>query len=143
MNKPVILIIDDEENVLSALNRLLRKEPYSVVTTTSPKKALKFLERMVVSLVITDQKMEEVSGEEVVQQVAQKYPGTMFIILTGYPHTIDVAQMKGEVKVVTKPWNDDELKQTILSMLNMDNYQFVSITATNQEEYKCSSTESL
>ena len=143
MKKNIVLIIDDEENVLNSLKRLLRKEPYSVITTTSPKKALKFLERMKVSLIITDQKMDEISGEEVIRQAAQICPETDFMVLTGYSDTMGKVQSSAALIVVQKPWNDDELKQLIRKTLDTDNYSKVLTTVTNQEEYICSSTESL
>ncbi len=133
MKNKVVLIIDDEENVLSSLKRLLRKEPYTVVGTTSPKAAFKILERMKVSLVITDQRMEGFDGDEVIDEVRQKYPGIKCIKLTGYSDRTGTVP-DGAWKVVPKPWNDDEIKTTIRQAMDIDNRSRVSQNAINQEE---------
>lgn len=59
-----ILCVDDEVNILSAMKRLLRRDPYQVLTATSGREALKILEHCPVHLIISDQRMPEMGGTE-------------------------------------------------------------------------------
>ena len=133
MKNRVVLIIDDEENVISSLKRLLRKEPYAVVGTTSPKSAFEILEHMKVSLIITDQRMEGFDGDEVIDKVRHEYPDVKCIKLTGYSKTAGTSPDTAW-KVVTKPWNDDEIKRTIRQAMDTEDHSGAFHNAINQEE---------
>ncbi len=134
MKEQVVLLIDDENNVINSLKRLLRKEPYRIIATTSPEEALSILDRVKVSLVITDQKMEKFDGDEVISQVSEKYPDIKCIKLTGYSNRPGTSQNKGAWKVVPKPWNDDEMKMVIREALEIHRQPKVLNTAVNQED---------
>ena len=64
-----ILCIDDEQNILSSLKRLLRREGYQLLTTTSGSEAFKLLEENHVHLIISDQRMPEMNGTDFLAQV--------------------------------------------------------------------------
>lgn len=108
-----ILFVDDEENILSSLYRLFRREGYNILTATSGKDGLKQFENNIISLVISDHRMPEMEGVDFLARVKEVSPDIIRIMLTGYADmkaTI-AAINKGEVsRYITKPWNDDELK---------------------------------
>ncbi len=121
-----ILCVDDEQNVLNALKRLLRKEDYTIFTAVSGRDGLKILEENEVNLVISDQRMPEMSGTEFLSRVKEAYPDIIRIILTGYAEIDSITESinKGQIyKLFFKPWNDQSIKLEILQAL--DQYALV------------------
>ena len=111
-----ILIVDDEENILSALTRILRREAYRVLTCTSAKQAFDILALNQVQVILSDQRMPDISGTEFFSQVKDMYPDTIRIVLSGYTDLRSVTEAinKGAIyKFMTKPWQDDELRSEI------------------------------
>ncbi|MGD8452563.1 MAG: response regulator [Phycisphaerae bacterium] len=108
--------MDDEENVLSSLRRLLRREPYEIVTADSAEEGLRNLAAQPAQLVISDERMPDMTGTVFLREVRRRWPNTIRIILSGYSavDTILAAINEGAVyKFLTKPWNDEELKLNI------------------------------
>ncbi|HUV51098.1 MAG TPA: response regulator [Anaerolineae bacterium] len=115
-----ILCVDDEENILNSIRRLLRKENYNLLTALSGEEALRILEENDVQLVLSDQKMPQMSGMEFLSQVKKKYPDVIRIILTGYTGVDSITELinKGDLyKFFLKPWNDQNLKLEITRAL--------------------------
>lgn len=115
-NDRTILLLDDEENILSALTRLLRRDAYRVLTCTNAKQALEVLALNQVQVILSDQRMPEISGTEFFSQVKDMYPDTIRIVLSGYTdlRSVTDAINKGAIyKFMTKPWQDDELRRQI------------------------------
>ncbi len=111
-----ILCVDDEKNILNALKRLLRKEGYHLLFANSGKEGLQLLSENDVHLVISDQRMPEMSGTEFLEIVKDKYPDVLRIILTGYSDIDSITESinKGNIyKFFFKPWNDLRLKSEI------------------------------
>src|SRR3990167_10420533 len=79
-----ILCVDDEPNILSALRRLFRSAGFQVRTAVGGAAGLELLESETVDLVISDMRMPEMDGAEVLQQVRQRWPDTVRLLLTGY-----------------------------------------------------------
>jgi response regulator RpfG family c-di-GMP phosphodiesterase len=107
-----VLCVDDEVNVLNALKRLFRKEGYRLLTTSSGADALKLLQDNPVHMIISDQRMPEMSGTELMARVKEFYPDMIRIILTGYTDvdTITESINQGHIyKFFLKPWNDQSL----------------------------------
>lgn len=114
--KSRVLIVDDEENILSSLRRLLRREPYELLSASSGKEAVEVMESAPVHLVITDYRMPGMTGTELLREVQQRWPDTLRIVLSGYSEVkaIISAINDGAVyKFITKPWNDEEIKLNI------------------------------
>jgi len=110
-----ILIVDDEEANLRALDRLLSYE-YHPLTARSGTEALEMLAQHDCAMIISDQRMPEMSGLDFLKQAAEMRPQTIRILLTGYTDvdTLVEAINCGIVyKYVTKPWSNDELLQLI------------------------------
>lgn len=107
-----VLCVDDEINVLNALKRVFRKERFAILTASSGAEALNLLETNPVHMVISDQRMPEMSGTELMAQIKNLYPDIIRIILTGYTEvdTITESINKGHIyKFFLKPWNDQAL----------------------------------
>ena len=77
--KHTILCVDDEQNILNSLRRLLRKEGYQLFTTSSGAEGLKLLEQNEVHVVICDQRMPNMSGTDFLARVKAQYPDTIRI----------------------------------------------------------------
>lgn len=111
-----LLLVDDEPNILSSLSRLLRREGYTILTAVSPLVAFDLLARHPVQVVISDQRMPEMSGTEFLSRVRQLYPNTVRLVLTGYTdlESVTGAINQGAIyKFLTKPWDDDQLREQI------------------------------
>jgi putative nucleotidyltransferase with HDIG domain len=111
-----VLFVDDEVNILKALQRLLRMEEMNVICASRASEALDLLEKNPAQVVVTDQRMPEMSGVDFLAQVRERYPDIVRMMLTGYTEmnvAVDAIN-RGEIyRLITKPWNDDELRATI------------------------------
>jgi response regulator RpfG family c-di-GMP phosphodiesterase len=111
-----ILCVDDEENILHAVRRLLRREGYRILTATGGLEALNLMAAHPVNLVISDQRMPHMTGTEFLTRVRESYPDVIRIILTGYTDvdSITEAVNRGLIyKFLLKPWNDEDFKLDI------------------------------
>lgn len=115
-----VLLVDDEESILRALRRLLRGQPYEVVTAGGAEEALRLLEREPAHLVMSDHRMPGQTGVEFLREVRRRWPDTIRIILSGYTEVKAIidAINDGEVyKYLTKPWNEEEIKLHLVRAL--------------------------
>ncbi|MBP7508860.1 MAG: response regulator [Prolixibacteraceae bacterium] len=115
--KKTILYVDDEEINLRLFKNTFRRD-YRVLTASSAKEGLKLLEQNTIDLVITDQRMPEMTGVEFLSCVQQEFshipPGRM--IISGYsdPEDIELAFQEYQLyKFISKPWNKEDLSQII------------------------------
>jgi response regulator RpfG family c-di-GMP phosphodiesterase len=109
--KRPILIVDDEPEVLHSLKNLLRHD-YRVFTASSGADGLHILENEVIHLVMTDQRMPEMTGVEMLKRVKNEHPGAIRLIFTGYAEVKSViaAINQGNVfRFLSKPWEPEEL----------------------------------
>lgn len=110
-----IMIVDDEPANLRLLERLFRRD-YQVITAASGLEALQLLNQHDIALLMTDQRMPGMSGIELLKRTAEVRPHVVRIILTGYTDVGELVEAIncGQVyKYVTKPWNNDDLRQTV------------------------------
>jgi response regulator RpfG family c-di-GMP phosphodiesterase len=111
-----ILLLDDEENVLRALVRLLRRDNYNVLTATRPREALELLAANPVQVILSDQRMPEQSGTEFLFHVKEIYPDTVRLILSGYSDLASLTDAinRGAIyRYIAKPWDDEDLRRQI------------------------------
>jgi response regulator RpfG family c-di-GMP phosphodiesterase len=107
-----ILFIDDEANILSALKRLFRPLGYNIFTAKSGAQALAILEKEPVDIVISDMRMPQMTGAEVLERIRGKWPDMVRILLTGYADiTSTIAAInRGEIyRYIAKPWDDNDI----------------------------------
>jgi len=111
---PVVVCLDDDPQVLNAVQRALRRESYQVLTTDRPDTALRWLVERGVQLLITDLRMPDMDGGDLIRVVQKRFPETASLILTGFP---DQAPTDHPPRLITKPWDDEELKETVRALV--------------------------
>lgn len=114
--QPTLLLVDDEDGILSSLKRLLRREAYQVVTANGGQAGLDEMARRQIDVVVSDQRMPGMSGVEFLRQAKKLYPDTVRMVLSGYAdlQSITDAINEGAIyKFLSKPWEDDMLKAEI------------------------------
>jgi len=114
--RPRILVVDDEEAILETM-AFTFEDDYEVLTSVSPREALALLERDgPVAVVISDQRMPEMTGVEFLARVFALHPTTVRIILTGFADMDAIIKSINDGHVyayITKPWEPDQLKQVV------------------------------
>ncbi|OLC77648.1 MAG: hypothetical protein AUG04_00415 [Deltaproteobacteria bacterium 13_1_20CM_2_69_21] len=111
-----ILVVDDEEQVRTALTRLLEREGYTVTSAEGPTEGLEILRQQPIKLVISDHNMPDMSGIEFFRLIRERHPHVCRIMLTGDPEreTIIRAVNEGEVyRFLPKPWNNTTIRVTV------------------------------
>ncbi|MBZ0096316.1 MAG: Flp pilus assembly complex ATPase component TadA [Sulfuricella sp.] len=111
-----ILLVDDEPNVLKALQRVFRQENYEIVLANNGPEAIDLLRNGTFHLMISDYLMPGMTGAQVLKQAKAIQPDMIRIMLTGHADTGAVmgAINEGAVyKFILKPWNDDDLRVTV------------------------------
>ncbi len=116
LSQRTLLLLDDEENILTSLTRLLRRDGYKILKATSASAAFELLTEHPVGVIISDQRMPEMSGVEFLRRVKQIYPETVRLVLSGYTDLKSVTDAINEgavYKFLTKPWDDDLLRANV------------------------------
>jgi DNA-binding NtrC family response regulator len=110
-NKHSILLVDDEPEILFSLRGLLRRE-FDLHTALSGAEALDILHRQPIHVIMTDQRMPEMTGVELLRRARGDCPQAMRIVFTGYADIKSVVDAinQGQIyRYLTKPWDPDEL----------------------------------
>lgn len=117
--KPLVVLVDDDPGVLSALRRSLDREPYAIRTTSDPSEALGWVESLQVGAVVSDERMPAMTGTELLAEVSRKSPGTSRIMLTAYGgETARRTRMEDSVQcMIAKPWDDTMLRTALREFL--------------------------
>lgn len=113
--KRPILVVDDEPEILHSLKGLLRGD-FLVHTAGSGAEAVHILQEQAVHLVMTDQRMPQMTGVEFLRRVKSDHPEAIRLIFTGYADVqavIDAVNQGNVFRYVSKPWNPDELIKTL------------------------------
>jgi putative nucleotidyltransferase with HDIG domain len=116
MREHTVLFVDDEVNILRAVQRLLRHESCRVLTASRGREALDLLANDAAQVVVSDQRMPEMNGVELLSVIRERHPDAVRMMLTGYTEMNVAVEAinQGEIyRLITKPWNDEELKATL------------------------------
>ncbi|EKD26113.1 MAG: Response regulator receiver [uncultured bacterium] len=116
MSLPIVVFIDDEENILSAINRLCRKEIFQSFFTSNPDQVIEWVQTKEVAVVVSDQRMPDMDGTLLLEKVRSISPNTIRIILTGYADlqsAVEAINKCGVWRFMNKPWNENEFKFNI------------------------------
>jgi signal transduction histidine kinase len=113
--QPKVLVVDDEESVVVTIKAILQLDGYSVATTTSGAEARKMVREVEYDLVLTDLRLEDGDGLEVLKAVRESYPETVTIMLTGYASLESAIQAlrAGAYDYLVKPSEVEELRATV------------------------------
>jgi DNA-binding NtrC family response regulator len=115
-DQKTLLLLDDEANIIRALTRTLRRDGYRILSTTSVQEAFELLAGNEVQVIISDQRMPEMSGTDFLSEVKAIHPDTVRIVLSGYTDLKSVTEAinQGAIyKFLTKPWDDDQIRDHI------------------------------
>ncbi len=121
-----LLFVDDEANILKALKRLFRPHGYKIHTAEGGAAGLALLEKQPVDLVVSDMRMPEMDGAAFLEQVNQRWPDTVRILLTGYADitsTIDAVNKGCIYRYISKPWEDNDILLTVQRGLEQKNLE--------------------
>ncbi|MBW8039007.1 MAG: response regulator [Planctomycetes bacterium] len=117
MEKRTVLFVDDEEKILRSLKRSLMDEPYETLFANSGKEALEILQQHEAHVIVSDIRMPEMDGLELLKIVKEEFPHIIRLVLSGCSEADNIlnAINNGEVlRFITKPWKSDgNLKTTI------------------------------
>lgn len=139
-----LLCVDDEPNILSSLRRLLRARGYRVLLADSGAAALALLATETVDLVISDMRMPQMDGAQLLAEVRLRHPGVIRLLLTGYADIASIldAINRGEIyRYITKPWDDNDIVLTVRDALQrraleQDKLRLEALTRQQNEELK-------
>jgi len=130
---PRILVVDDEEAILETMTFTFMDD-FEVLTSTDARRALEILEQKApIAVVITDQRMPNMTGVELLAEVYERYPQTVRIMLTGFADADATIQAINDGHIyayINKPWEPDQLKQIVTravehNRLAMENVRLV------------------
>ncbi|SET17632.1 ATP-binding protein [Stigmatella erecta] len=113
-----LLLVDDEENILKSIRRVLRRGDWDIETATDAEEGLKRLEQFLPQVVISDFRMPGMNGVEFLARVKEQVPRAQRIMLTGQADqtAIEEAINRSEIfRFISKPWNDSHLVLTVKS----------------------------
>ncbi len=113
--KHPILLVDDEPEILYSLQGLLRRE-FELYTAESGSQALEILQQHPIHVIMSDQRMPEMTGVQLMHRVKTEHPEAIRIVFTGYADiraVVDAINNVGLYRYITKPWDPDELIQVL------------------------------
>jgi diguanylate cyclase (GGDEF)-like protein/PAS domain S-box-containing protein len=108
-----LLLVDDEENILSSLKRLLRRDGYTILTACGAAQGLQRLAETEVDVIVSDQRMPGMTGVEFLRRAKELYPDSIRMVLSGFTELqsiIDAVNEGAIYKFLTKPWDDERLR---------------------------------
>jgi signal transduction histidine kinase len=113
--KHTILVVDDEPDVVKSIQDLLRFD-YKVLGATRATDGLRLLQEQPVHVVLTDQRMPEMTGVEFLRRLREEHPDTVRLLITGYADiraVIDAINEGNVYRYITKPWEPEELQAVV------------------------------
>ncbi|GMQ88669.1 MAG: hypothetical protein BMS9Abin09_0099 [Gammaproteobacteria bacterium] len=146
-----LLLVDDELNILKAMQRLLRHDGYHILTATSGQEGLALLKDNDVKVIISDQRMPHMTGVEFLSKVNDIYPQTVRIVLSAYSDfsaVTDAINHGSIYKFFTKPWDDKLMRANVQeafqrSELSWKNNQLTQVFESTLEGIMITSAEGI
>lgn len=139
-----VLFVDDEINILSSLRRAMLEEEFTCHFAESAMRAVDILESKKVHVIVTDMRMPEMNGLELLKHVEANYPTVIKLVLSGYTQLPQVLATINQVDIfnfITKPWSIEELivilhKALDYYMLQEDNAKYKTLLETKNQSYQ-------
>jgi len=135
-----LLFVDDEQDILDSLKRTFQRQ-YKVLTARSGNEAIELLKSESIDLIMSDQRMPDVTGDAVLKFAMQTQPEAIRILLTGYADMESLLMCLNEAgifKYITKPWEPENLKLTLglaLEGLGLQRQLNVATTIIRKNHY--------
>ncbi|UXI70383.1 response regulator [Tahibacter amnicola] len=145
MSKPKVIFIDDEERMVRSLERMFRGR-YDVIATTNPQQVLDLVRTERIHVVVSDHRMPEMTGVDLLTEVRTISPSTLRILLTGYA---DLAAVIGSIndgeifRFLRKPWDEGELRKKVDDAASISQALFEHGASTAAAEPSPSATDIL
>lgn len=119
MKDLIMICVAVDADSLESLSRVMRTIPCRVLMTSKPAEALQWVDSAHVSLVLSDQWLQDMSGSRLLSEVARRSPGTARFLLAATPETRDQVGVQGAAVhgVIGKPWDGPALKRTLMAIL--------------------------
>jgi signal transduction histidine kinase len=121
-----VLFVDDEAEIIRALARVIRQEPYTAIFAGSGQEALNMMAMQPVHVIVTDLKMAHMDGTQLLEQVTRRFPLTIRLVLSGLDDSASImdAIRAGQIyRYILKPWDSHELRLTIRQAIELYNLQ--------------------
>ena len=134
VEKHCLLVVDDEPNVCDSVHDLLRRR-YRVLKAHSAEEGCQMMQEEEVHIIMTDQRMPEITGVELLSKVKAKYPQAVRMLFTGYAdlESIIAAINQGHIyRFLKKPWQPEELEGAVRQAAQ--EYERLTQTAREREE---------
>jgi class 3 adenylate cyclase len=138
-----ILYVDDEEQNLISFKATFRRD-YKIFTANSAEEGLELMKQEIVHLIITDQRMPNMTGVQFLEKILPKYPDAIRMVLTGFSDVeaiIDAINNGRVFRYITKPWDENELRMTIENARHMYNLQQKNKTLITELHHKVEEQE--
>lgn len=117
----VVLFVDDEVETISALKRFLRREPYRKIYAESGAEALELLEKECIDIIVSDVRMPNMSGKELIRRVKTSFPETICLLTSGDNETDQIVKCVGNDNIfgfIPKPIDAETFKKTVNSAID-------------------------
>jgi DNA-binding NtrC family response regulator len=125
-----LLIVDDEENMLWSLDRALRTKNYEITCLNNPLDALDLCRKSTFDLILSDQRMPNLEGVELLTKIAKLQPQSKRILISAYTDFYDVVEAFNDGiidKFITKPWDNDTLRKLVKEQLESSDEEQTTI----------------
>ncbi|MCL9781193.1 response regulator [Vibrio sp. S4M6] len=122
MPNGTVLFVDDEISILKSITRLFYNEGCKVMTALNAAEGLSLLDEQPVHVVVSDQRMPDMSGSEFLTQVRKFHPQVIRITMSGYADIASVIECINEAHIhhfIPKPWDSEQLKSIVLHYLSV------------------------
>lgn len=130
-----VLFVDDERRILTALRSIFRRE-YDVFTANSGAEALEILQDNRIDVVVSDQRMPNMLGNELLAKVHKLYPQTMRVLLTGFMDKaaiIDTINQGQIYRFINKPWKNEDIREIIAEAALASEFEMETLEVAEQE----------
>lgn len=139
---PTVMFVDDEEPLLVAFKRVCRSTGWKVITASSGRRGIDYLTTEPVDVIVSDMRMPEMDGAEFLERAAAMSPQSVRILLTGYADidsTISAINQGKIYSYLSKPWDNEELKETIkkalyIKELEQEKERLLALTKQQNDE---------
>ena len=124
-----LLFVDDEKRILTSLRSIFRKE-YQVFVANSGAEALELLDNNTIDVVVSDQRMPGMLGNELLTKIHKKYPKIMRLLLTGFVDKDAIIKTinEGEIyRFINKPWNNDDIKKVVREAAEASRFDVLTV----------------